>query len=203
MNEATSTFAYDSLESIRKRLLDTSSRNALLNYKFPRGKCIQFIETTPNFIFKALNEKKILDLIPIPKPTEVEIRNYYGDGNKNSGRSKEQEPSAEAWAKHLGFQTSFELIQSDSISSSDTTKNDDLQSLLYPKDLEARVKYIRQQAESFINETGSNVLYIAIGFLEWSESKDSNLKRLAPLFTLPVKIEKKAKAKQGGYDNFV
>ncbi|MGU2910498.1 DUF4011 domain-containing protein [Acinetobacter baumannii] len=192
MNEATSTFAYDSLESIRKRLLDTSSRNALLNYKFPRGKCIQFIETTPNFIFKALNEKKILDLIPIPKPTEVEIRNYYGDGNKNSGRSKEQEPSAEAWAKHLGFQTSFELIQSDSISSSDTTKNDDLQSLLYPKDLEARVKYIRQQAESFINETGSNVLYIAIGFLEWSESKDSNLKRLAPLFTLPVKIEKKA-----------
>ncbi|MEF3817194.1 DUF4011 domain-containing protein [Acinetobacter baumannii] len=202
MNEATSTFAYDSLESIRKRLLDTSSRNALLNYKFPRGKCIQFIETTPNFIFKALNDKKIIDLIPIQKPTEVEIRNYYGDGNKNSGRSKEQEPSAEVWAKHLGFQTSFELIQPDSISSSETTKNDELQSLLYPKDLEARVKYIRQQAESFINETGSNVLYISIGFLEWSESKDSNLKRLAPLFTLPVRIEKKAKAKQGGYDNF-
>ncbi len=203
MNEATSTFAYDSLESIRKRLLDTSSRNALLNYKFPRGKCIQFIETTPNFIFKALNDKKIIDLIPIPKPTELEIRNYYGDVNKNSGRSKEQEPSVEAWAKHLGFQTNFELIQSDSISSSDMmTQNDDLQSLLYPQDLEARVKYIRQQAESFINETGSNVLYIAIGFLEWNESKDSNLKRLAPLFTLPVKIEKKAKAKQGGYDNF-
>lgn len=202
MNEATSTFAYDSLESIRKRLLDSSSRNALLNYKFPRGKCIQFIETTPNSIFKALNDRKIIDLIPIPKPTDAEIRNKYGDENKNGGRSREQEPSVEAWAKHLGYQTSFELNQTDLVYSFDTSKNDDLQSLLYPKDLEARVKYIRQQAESFINETGSNVLYIAIGFLEWSESKDSNLKRLAPLFTLPVKIEKKAKAKQGGYDNF-
>ncbi|MCE7531891.1 DUF4011 domain-containing protein [Acinetobacter nosocomialis] len=202
MNEAKTTFAYDSLESIRKRLLDTSSRNALLNYKFPRGKCIQFIETTPDFIFKALNDKKIIDLVPIPKPTEVDIRNYYGDGIKTSALSKEQEPSSEVWAKHLGFQTSFELVQSDSVYESDAIKNDYLQSLLYPKDLEARVKYIRQQAESYINETGSNVLYIAIGFLEWSESKDSNLKRLAPLFTLPVKVEKKAKAKQGGYDNF-
>lgn len=52
MTEGAVTFAYDSLESIRKRLLDLSSRNALLNYKFPRGKCLQFIETTPNAVFK-------------------------------------------------------------------------------------------------------------------------------------------------------
>ena len=55
MTEGAVTFAYDSLESIRKRLLDLSSRNALLNYKFPRGKCLQFIETTPNAVFKALS----------------------------------------------------------------------------------------------------------------------------------------------------
>ncbi|WP_104472738.1 DUF4011 domain-containing protein [Acinetobacter indicus] len=58
MTEGATTFAYDSLESIRKRLLDLSSRNALLNYKFPRGKCLQFIETTPNAVFKALSDKK-------------------------------------------------------------------------------------------------------------------------------------------------
>ncbi|MFX9634858.1 DUF4011 domain-containing protein, partial [Acinetobacter baumannii] len=41
-----------------------------------------------------------------------------------------------------------------------------------------------------------------IGFLEWAESKDSSMRRLAPLFTLPVKIEKKSKTKNGGYDSF-
>ena len=69
MTEGAVTFAYDSLESIRKRLLDLSSRNALLNYKFPRGKCLQFIETTPNAVFKALSDKKTIDLASIPKPT--------------------------------------------------------------------------------------------------------------------------------------
>lgn len=202
MTEVTATFAYDSLESIRKRLLDLSSRNSLLNYKFPRGKCLQFIETTPNSIFKALNDRKIIDLLPIPKPLDAELKSYYGVEEKNGSGIKDHGPSVESWAKHLGYEISFELSHNYTSNSSKPENTHVLQSLLYPKDLETRVKYIRQQAESFINETGSNVLYIAIGFLEWTESKDSNLKRLAPLFTLPVKIEKKPKTKHGGYDNF-
>ena len=78
MTEGISTFAYDSLESIRKRLLDLSSRNALLNYKFPRGKCLQFIDTTPDILFNALNENVVLDLVPVPKPSDSEIKKYYG-----------------------------------------------------------------------------------------------------------------------------
>lgn len=179
MTEGTATFAYDSLESIRKRLLDLSSRNSLLNYKFPRGKCLQFIETTPNSIFKALNDRKIIDLLPIPKPLDAELKSYYGVEEKNGSGIKDHGPSVESWAKHLGYEISFELSHNYTSNSSKPENTHVLQSLLYPKDLETRVKYIRQQAESFINETGSNVLYIAIGFLEWTESKDSNLKRLA------------------------
>src|SRR5690606_37934616 len=202
MTEGTSTFAYDSLESIRKRLLDLSSRNALLNYKFPRGKCLQFIDTTPDILFNALNENSVIDLLPVPKPSDSEIKKYYGMEEKDKASIKDQTPSAESWAKQLGYQTNFELDENCSKDSLVVKDNNILQTLLYPKDLETRLKHIRQQAQSSISETGSNVLYIAIGFLEWTDSKDSNLKRLAPLFTLPVKIEKKAKAKHGGYDNF-
>lgn len=201
MTEGTTTFAYDSLESIRKRLLDLSSRNALLNYKFPKGKCLQFIETTPNAVFKALSDKKTIDLAPIPKPTDAEIKSYYQNEGKKDPSLKDLAPTVESWAKHLGYQTSFDLQQNDFYSSINADR-DCLQSLLYPKDLETRIKHIKQQAESSLSETGSNVLYIAIGFLEWTESKDSSLRRLAPLFTLPVKIEKKPKTKNGGYDSF-
>ena len=201
MTEGAVTFAYDSLESIRKRLLDLSSRNALLNYKFPRGKCLQFIETTPNAVFKALSDKKTIDLASIPKPTDAEIKAYYQSEGKKDSNLKDLTPTAESWAKHLGYQTSFDLQQND-FCTSIHTDSDCLQSLLYPKDLETRIKHIKQQAESSLSETGSNVLYIAIGFLEWAESKDSSMRRLAPLFTLPVKIEKKSKTKNGGYDSF-
>ncbi|WP_155516143.1 DUF4011 domain-containing protein, partial [Acinetobacter pittii] len=201
MTEGAVTFAYDSLESIRKRLLDLSSRNALLNYKFPRGKCLQFIETTPNAVFKALSDKKTIDLASIPKPTDAEIKAYYQSEGKKDNNLKDLTPTAESWAKHLGYQTSFDLQQND-FCTSIHTDSDCLQSLLYPKDLETRIKHIKQQAESSLSETGSNVLYIAIGFLEWAESKDSSMRRLAPLFTLPVKIEKKSKTKNGGYDSF-
>ena len=201
MTEGATTFAYDSLESIRKRLLDLSSRNALLNYKFPRGKCLQFIETTPNAVFKVLSDKKTIDLVPIPKPTDAEIKAYYQNEGKKDPNLKDIAPAAESWAKHLGYQTSFDLQQKD-FCTSIHADSDCLQSLLYPKDLETRIRHIKQQAESSLNETGSNVLYIAIGFLEWTESKDSSMRRLAPLFTLPVKIEKKLKTKNGGYDNF-
>ena len=201
MTEGAVTFAYDSLESIRKRLLDLSSRNALLNYKFPRGKCLQFIETTPNAVFKALSDKKTIDLASIPKPTDAKIKAYYQSEGKKDSNLKDLTPTAESWAKHLGYQTSFDLQQND-FCTSIHTDSDCLQSLLYPKDLETRIKHIKQQAESSLSETGSNVLYIAIGFLEWAESKDSSMRRLAPLFTLPVKIEKKSKTKNGGYDSF-
>lgn len=200
MTEGTTAFAYDSLESIRKRLLDLSSRNTLLNYKFPRGKCLQFIETTPNAVFKVLNDKKTIDLLPIPKPTDAEIKAYYEHEGKKASDSADMVPTVESWARYLGYQTSFDLQQKNLGTSH--ADGDCLQSLLYPKDLEARVKYIKQQAESSLNETGSNILYIAIGFLEWAESKDSSLTRLAPLFTLPIRIDKKPKTKNGGYDNF-
>jgi hypothetical protein len=37
----------------------------------------KFIITTPNAVFKALSDKKTIDLASIPKPTDAEIKAYY------------------------------------------------------------------------------------------------------------------------------
>lgn len=202
MTEVTSKFAYDSLASIRKRLLDLSSRNALLNYKFPKGKSIQFIQITPNQIFEILSSRADIDLLAIPMPTDIELNSYYLLNKIDEKDKKNMIPPAEKWAKYLGINTQLEFSINLNKDEEISVTHNTLQTLLYTKDLDTRVKYIRQQSESAISETGSNILYIAIGFLEWKESQESDSKRLAPLFTIPVKIEKKDKSKQGGYDRY-
>lgn len=46
------------------------------------------------------------------------------------------------------------------------------------------------KARSIIEESGANMLYLVIGFLEWYESEDSNESHPAPLLVVPVQLER-------------
>ena len=82
-----------------------------------------------------------------------------------------------------------------------STQSTTLQTLYYPGEMEARLNKLRLTAETAIEETGANILYLVLGFLEWYESKSSDAKRLAPLFLIPVQIEKsKLNKKTHTYD---
>ncbi|MBK8646795.1 MAG: DUF4011 domain-containing protein [Gemmatimonadetes bacterium] len=60
----------------------------------------------------------------------------------------------------------------------------------YPDDLEVILRKISGAARLAIEETGSNMLYLIFGFLEWYETEDSELARFAPLLLLPVGLQK-------------
>ena len=66
-----------------------------------------------------------------------------------------------------------------------------LQTNLTPKELQKRLFYINQQAKTMIDEQGYNILYIAIGFLEWVDNAKPKQKNLAPLILIPVTMERK------------
>ncbi|ERK17327.1 DNA helicase related protein [Pantoea sp. AS-PWVM4] len=68
--------------------------------------------------------------------------------------------------------------------------DDQIQTLYYPAELEAVLRSIHGKAQVAIEETGAGILYLSLGFLEWYESEDSDKARLAPLFTVPVTLEK-------------
>ena len=75
-----------------------------------------------------------------------------------------------------------------------------IQVLLYPGELEARLRTIHNKAQTAIEESGAGILYLALGFLEWYESDTSDKARLAPLFTIPVRLERgKLDPKDGLY----
>ncbi len=73
--------------------------------------------------------------------------------------------------------------------SSETDKT--LKADLTPSELQKRLFYIDQQSKTMIQEQGYNILYIALGFIEWIDKKKPRQKNLAPLILIPVALERK------------
>jgi very-short-patch-repair endonuclease len=69
-------------------------------------------------------------------------------------------------------------------------EDNQIQVMMYPGELEAQLRSLHNKAQTAIEESGAGILYLALGFLEWFESDDSNKARMAPLFTIPVRLER-------------
>ncbi|MDO5823220.1 DUF3320 domain-containing protein [Methanobrevibacter sp.] len=62
---------------------------------------------------------------------------------------------------------------------------------LTPKELQKRLYYINNQAKTMLQEQGYNILYLAVGFLEWKDKSKPRQKNSAPLVLIPVAMERK------------
>ena len=161
------------IEKLRARLLDLSTRNRFLNFKHPKGKCIQFAgDLEINLVFERLMDEKKIAIQYVKEP---DLLNYEG-----------KQPEARAYAEYLGISTSFDALTS--LNSKSKSRSLNLQALLYPTDLERLLRKIRTEAKSAIEETGSNMLFLIFGFLEFYDSDDSDKPMLAPLLSVPVTL---------------
>ena len=62
---------------------------------------------------------------------------------------------------------------------------------LTPKELQKRLYYINNQAKTMLQEQGYNILYLAVGFLEWKDKSKPRQVNKAPLVLIPVSMERK------------
>ncbi len=62
--------------------------------------------------------------------------------------------------------------------------------VLTQAEMMARLKYLYSEARTFREETGSSVLYLAVGLLKWQKDAEDKM-RLAPLVLLPADLERK------------
>ncbi|QNR79790.1 DUF4011 domain-containing anti-phage protein Hhe [Piscirickettsia salmonis] len=196
-------FAFDSLQSIRNRLLDLTGRNRLLNFKHGRSGFIRVIDEMPDQLAENILESYKFTFIPIDEPLREELieHGYIVIDDDGQEVKVKADPSAKEWAKVKGFNTNYELPLS--IKPRDSKHNDtNIQSLLYPRELEAQLRNIRTKANTAIEETGANILYLAFGFLEWFEDENSSVARQAPLYLIPVKIDRASLNKDLGTYNY-
>ena len=200
------------LERVRLRLIDLTPRNRLLNFRFTRKSTIRVVDELPDQLFEMLMNERELAFKPVPKPSRVELfrlaeeKKATGDsGGTGLGDSQLALPPPDQWARRLGIQTSYELPDA-TTSDADHPGHVDLaiQTLHYPEQLEAMLSTIASAARSAIEETGSNMLYLSFGFLEWYESDESSEARLAPLLLVPASLRKgQPDPKTNAYQYFV
>ena len=230
------------LEKTRKRLLDLTKRNKLINYHRPnKSRNLKIIDKPLEFIYQRLvvKEKEFrFKSIPEPKmtPQYLELQErlklkkeeyfriderfenirwfdkkeplifdftlYFKEHTQNKKRlqdeivelTKEMErlnPPIEEQAKGLGFNISNQMPKVDLGNESIDKRYIDgyLQTLHYPTQLEKILKKIELDSRSIIEESGSNMLYLVLGILEWSEKKSPD-KLKSPLFTIPVSLKR-------------
>lgn len=97
-------------------------------------------------------------------------------------------------ANELGINPRFELSAKPTKGSHNEPR---LQTLRWPEALDAVMEKIAYDARSAEQEMGFSTLFLAFGFLEWIDSKDSSKSYFSPLLLLPVTIEAKRRAKHG------
>lgn len=182
------------LSESRKKLLDLTLRNTLLNYNLKRKNRIIIVDELPNILYKHLLDGKKLKIVPIPYPS-VEEESNDDEIDETSGFI-----NAKAHALQLGICVDEEApyIEDNEENLEDKYFDDSIQTLHYPDALEGLLRKKRIDANSAIQETGSNLLYLAIGFLKWKENKNSDKELYAPLLLIPVQIEKGLPDKETG-----
>lgn len=93
-------------------------------------------------------------------------------------------------ARNNGIIPSYDLPQPGNGTKQEQHPDNDIQTLLLPKDLERKLNNITSKCRTWMQETGINVLQVAYGFLEWSEPNQTETS-YAPLVLCSAQIEKK------------
>lgn len=155
------------LDISRKELLDLGLRNALLNYR-PSARTLEVVDEISAEVFRTLiTSARSMSFLALPDSAIGEAENF-----------DELEIDFEDLLGHTTDTTGLASRHTDS--RLQTRRTSDV--------LQRSLLKIHTEARGFIEEQGINVLYLAVGFLEWFEDDNSQIPRKAPLILIPVEL---------------
>ena len=150
------------LETARRKLLDTGTRNRLVhvNRANSRANCLNVINERADEVFSILRVQ----------------------GRKMRFKAMGKDKTAE------GQEMLLATPEADLPSTSDRLTDSFLETPLGPEAQARRLLRLATDARTAEEEQGLNILYLAIGFLRWRESSSSEVVRESPLVLLPVQL---------------
>ena len=154
-----------------------SNKDIEKEFKNLRKELLDLTLRNPLLSFKARNRNlSIINQTPMNayKILVLENKKMYFSPNKAETKKSRA---------HTFIDQTKEFLSSES----DKTLKADLT----PSELQKRLFYIDQQSKTMVQEQGYNILYIALGFIEWIDKKKPRQKNLAPLILIPVAMERK------------
>lgn len=180
------------LNELRLRLLDLTGRNRLINYKHAAGKSLQFVHTSIDGTFHRLlaDQNAKVAISPLPEPDKSD---WVSRGGKLS------RPEPKDFASKVGVDPSYELFRRTGRAVAAANSGSQARTLFYAEDLGKHARKLEREAKLAIEETGANMLYLVLGFLEYPESPDSEKLYRAPLVCVPVTL---SRTDEGQYSSF-
>ncbi len=159
--------AADRLARWKTSLLDLSLRNRLLNLK---------------------DSKKS---IPLLCPDIAALEDSLA-----AGEAFRLRPRADAWGTGDPRDASLYREQTGGDAMADYLREEmsqrRLHAALSERDLDARLTDIERTTRLGLEEGGANTLFLALGFLVWTESAGSDIEHRAPILLVPMNIERKS-----------
>jgi len=152
------------LEKTRKELLDMGLRgNPLLSFRHSKVKTLAIVDERSSLVFENIVvNNKAISFLPFPDRLD-------------DGLSKK-------------IQT-IPNVLNDSIGNKRHTGLK-LQTKLTSTQLDKVLLKIQTEANTYFQEQGIDILYLALGFLTWYEADASEKERKAPLVLIPVSLER-------------
>ena len=147
-----------------RKLLDLSMRNMLINLRFTKA-VVPLLCNNVGTLEDALTEGEEFSVLP--RPDNMEING---------------EITVEALTDLGPFQEYIEL----------ESKHKKLHSFYPEKELNSCLTKMYRSAKTSLEENGASTLYLALGLLRWSEGKQNETMRYAPIILVPIDIIRKS-----------
>ncbi|MBI1623610.1 DUF3320 domain-containing protein [Comamonas suwonensis] len=167
------------LEKSRQSLLDLSTRNRLLSLpQAATAKLLHFAdELTPEVYRLLVTDGKAMRFVP-SKTDETA-----------------QDPT-EAQPSVLPQPEDDAIAERDERGVAQRHRDLKLQTRLSSEKLQRRLLDMHSDARTFLEEQGVNILFLALGHLQWFDRNAPDKPRFAPLILLPVALERKSAAER-------
>ncbi|MGH7801035.1 MAG: DUF3320 domain-containing protein [Thermodesulfobacteriota bacterium] len=171
------------LEEARQNLLDLTMRNRLLNFRPTKARTLRVTDEIPKEVYDILVLKeKSMEFLPKPETPNSHINKEAVQDSPFGRLEEDYSDLTEDEASIL-----WKLPAPDT-EVADRHRDRSLQTALESNSLQKRLFYINQESRSVLQEQGYNILYLVLGFLEWTESPSSLESRRAPLILVPVEL---------------
>lgn len=177
-----------SLANWKRKLLDLTRRNRALNFKPTKVSTVAIVDEQPAEVFRHLylQESSMRFKADPSKPPK------QGKREEDGGVRVELEFNGEPMDFESDGEQAMEFVPYDPTSIDEKHRDDWLQTNLAADALDHSLRRIEESARTAIEEQGVNTLFLALGMLQYRESRDSDAWVRAPLVLLPVALMRKS-----------
>lgn len=176
----------NALNKSRLALLDLSKRNRLIHMRSTSRSALPIVDEKPNEIFSILVERN----------QTMRFLNRKDVKSENVSQSEKTDHPMEASETPSAIQDSVPSNDNDTETTLSPGEPEErhidlfLQTELTKAKLSEKLTQLQRDTQTALEEQGTHLLFLALGFLEWEESQTGS--RLhSPLVLVPVSLERK------------